>query len=136
MLLLGDWIVTFQSSKHTLSDIRLKTGALLIRRRYIDELKYIAKAHRVDLNICSPEGVNKLPSSYVVIKIVQPGNPPKTVIGLFEYAYGALRLVGISETELASQSGDAIIAFFESPIQTKSKKVKATVYEAKSYSKH
>lgn len=132
---MGDWIVTFRSSKHALSDIRLKTGALLIRRRYIDELKNIAVTQIVDLNICSPEGVNKLPSNYVVVKIIQIEDPQKTIIGLFEYAYGALRLVGVNDKELTSQSGETIVNFFERPIQARSANVKLVLYQAKSYSK-
>jgi hypothetical protein len=102
---------------------------MLIRPRFINELKGISKTHRVNFQIQSPEGVNKLPSSFFVVKLFHSENATRRVTGLFEYAYGAIRIVAIDDEELAKRDGDAIIAFFEAPLhETATSKVH--IYES------
>jgi hypothetical protein len=115
-----EWRVIFRSSEKILKDILQKTGALLIRPRFITELKSFAKTHRVKLEIRSPEGINKLPSSFFVVEVKNQDASSEAVFGLFEYAYGAIRLVAIDNDTLSHGTGDEIIAFFETPVQKRS----------------
>ncbi len=124
-----EWRVTFKSSERSLKDILHKTGSLLIRTRYIDQLKKIAKTYKVQLKVQSPEGVNKLSSSFFIVEFLKFENQDPFVTGLFEYAYGAIRLVAIDNEELARRTGDEIIAFFEGPLQ-KSVNTLIHVYES------
>lgn len=115
------WRITLNSKERVLSDVLDKTGALMIRPRYINELKTISQTHKVQLQVQSPEGINKLPSSFVVVEFTNPENQMPSVIGLFEYAYGAIRLVALDNDELMTKSGDDMIAFFEAPLQQKTR---------------
>lgn len=90
---------------------------MVLRQLYVDQVKTVAAVRRLKVSILSPKGVNKLPSSFVIVEIEHPGNPPKSVMGLFEYSYGGLRLVAIDDEELASKEGDEIIHFFHGPLQ-------------------
>lgn len=110
---MSEWLVTFRSSKRVLIDTLLKTGSLLIRPRFIDHLKNSAQYQRVKFSVQNPEGASKLSSSYVLVEVMQIGKNGNSVMGLFEYAYGALRIVAVDDMELASKDGDDIIAFFE-----------------------
>lgn len=112
----NEWHITLKSSKRTLKDILHKTGSKLIRPRFINELKSISITHRVRFQVQSPEGINKLASSFFVVKLLPSENNTRRVTGLFEYAYGAIRIVAIDDEELAKSDGDAIIAFFEAPL--------------------
>ncbi len=111
------WRVRLKSKEHVLRDVLDKTGALMIRPRYINELKAISQLHKVQFQVKSPEGINKLPSSYFVVELTKPDNQMPSVIGLFEYAYGAIRLVALNSEDLMKKSGDDIVAFFEAPLQ-------------------
>lgn len=113
---LDEWYVTLKSSKRTLKDVLHKTGSKLIRPRFINELKSISTTHRVRFQVQSPEGTKKLASSFFVVKLLLNENNTRRVTGLFEYAYGAIRIVAIDDEELATRDGDAIIAFFEAPL--------------------
>ena len=113
---MDEWHITLKSSKRTLKDILHKTGSKLIRPRFINELKGISTTHRVNFQVQSPEGINKLPSSFFIVKFLLPENNTRRVTGLFEYAYGGIRIVAIDDEELANREGDAIIAFFEAPL--------------------
>lgn len=124
------WRITLNSKERVLSDVLDKTGALMIRPRYINELKTISQTHKVQLQVQSPEGINKLPSSFVVVEFTNPENQMPSVMGLFEYAYGAIRLVGLDNDELMTKSGDDMIAFFEAPLQQKTAFI-VRVYETK-----
>jgi hypothetical protein len=99
-----------------LRDILQKTGSKVIRPRCLKELKGISTTHRVKFQVQSPEGINKLPSSFFIVKLLIPENNNRSVTGLFEYAYGAIRIVAIDDEELANREGDVIIAFFEAPL--------------------
>jgi len=112
-----EWRITLKASKRILKDVLHKTGSMLIRPRFINELKGISKTHRVKFQVQAPDGINKLPSSYFVVKLFHSENHTRRVTGLFEYAYGAIRIVAIDDEELATRDGDAIIAFFEAPLQ-------------------
>ncbi|MFX0169237.1 MAG: hypothetical protein ACFE89_07775 [Candidatus Hodarchaeota archaeon] len=114
---MDEWQITIKTSKRVLRDILNKTGSKLIRPRFINELKGISRTHRVNFQVRSPQGINKLSSSFFVVKLFLPENNTRTVTGLFEYAYGAIRLVAIDDEELANRDGDTIIAFFEEPLQ-------------------
>lgn len=102
----------------------------MIRPRYINELKVISKIYKVTFQVTSPEGMNKLPSSYFVVELINPDNQIPLVTGLFEYAYGAIRLVALDNEELTTKSGDDMIAFFEAPLQQETHTT-IHVYEAK-----
>ncbi|MFX1319512.1 MAG: hypothetical protein ACFE9D_02620 [Promethearchaeota archaeon] len=102
----------------------------MIRPRYINELKGISQTHKINFQIQSPEGINKLPSSYVVVELVKDENKMPPVIGLFEYSYGAIRLVALDNDELVKKNADDIIAFFEAPLQRETG-YSVHVYEAK-----
>lgn len=125
----GEWRLTIKTSERVLTDVLDKTGALMIRPRYINQLKDISQTQKVKFKVKSPEGVNKLPSSYVVVEMDYSDNQVKQVTGLFEYAYGALRLVAVDNEKLAEESGDEIVAFFEAPLQKKTR-TNIRVYEA------
>ncbi|MFW9830327.1 MAG: hypothetical protein ACFFD8_00915 [Candidatus Thorarchaeota archaeon] len=116
---MGDWRVTFKSSERILTDVLDKTGALMIRPRFINQLKSISKTQQTNFKVISPEGINKLPSSFVIVELVKQNKLKKPITGLFEYSYGALRLVAVDSQELANENGDQIIAFFEAPLQKK-----------------
>ena len=131
MKVVDEWQITIKSSKRVLRDILNKTGSKLIRLRFINELKGISTTHRVNYQVRSPEGTNKLASSFFVVKLLISENNTRSVMGLFEYAYGAIRLVAIDDEELANRDGDAIIAFFEQPLQ-KSTSTIIHVYESTS----
>jgi hypothetical protein len=126
----GDWHVRIKSSERVLTDVLDKTGAKMIRPKFINELKEISKTHTMNFKIKSPEGLNKLASSFVVVEFINSDNQVHHTTGLFEYAYGAIRLVAVDDEELASASGDDIIAFFETPLQKKTE-TSIHVYEAK-----
>lgn len=126
---MGEWRLTIKTSERVLTDVLDKTGALMIRPRYINQLKDISQTQKVKFKVKSPEGVNKLPSSYVVVEMDYSDNQVKQVTGLFEYAYGALRLVAVDNEKLAEESGDEIVAFFEAPLQKKTR-TNIRVYEA------
>ena len=131
----SDWLVTFPSAERALIDVVLKTGALLIRPRFIDELKAVAIVQRVKFGVRSPRGVEKLASSYVVVEVQREGNGATSATGLFEYAYGALRLVAIDNRDLASRNGDEIIAFFEAPLTQTLQGVRIQIFEPAGKSK-
>lgn len=131
----GDWLVTFPSAERTLIDVVLKTGALLIRPRYIDELKALASVQRVKFGVRSPRGVEKLASSYVVVEVQREGTAVKSATGLFEYAYGALRLVALDNKDLADRDGNEIVAFFEAPLTETSQGVRIQIFESAGKSK-
>ncbi len=116
---MGEWRLTIKASERVLTDVLDKTGALMIRPSYINQLKDISETQKVKFKVKSPEGVNKLPSSFVVVEMDYSDNQVKQVTGLFEYAYGAIRLVAIDNEELAEGNGDEILAFFEAPLQKK-----------------
>lgn len=126
---MGEWQVIFDSSEKTLKDVLLKTGSLLIRPRFINELKAVAKTHRVNFKVRSPEGLNKLPSSFVIVEIKNPDDSLRPITGLFEYAYGAIRLVAVEDEEILNKSGDEMIAFFEKPAK-KITRANVIVYES------
>jgi hypothetical protein len=105
----------------------------MIRPRYINELKGISQTHKVEFQVKSPEGINKLPSSFVVVELAKSENKMPTVTGLFEYAYGAIRLVALDDEELVQKNADDIIAFFEAPLQQETG-YSVRVYEAKNKS--
>jgi hypothetical protein len=126
----GDWLVVFPSAQRVFVDVVLKTGALLIRPRYIDELKVLATIERVKLGVKSPRGIEKLASSYVVVGIQRnEESVMKSAMGLFEYAYGALRLVAVDNKDLAERDGNEIIAFFEAPLTGKSQGIRIQIFE-------
>jgi hypothetical protein len=127
-----EWQITLKSSKHALKDILHKTGSKLIRPRFINELKGISKIHQVNFQIQSPEGINKLPSSFFVVELLFTENNTRRVTGLFEYSYGAIRIVAVDDEELARRDGDAIIAFFEAPLH---ENINSTVHIYESPSK-
>jgi hypothetical protein len=127
------WHITLKSKERVLTDVLDKTGALMIRPRFINELKTISQTNKVQFNVKSPEGVNKLPSSYFVVEISYLGNKMPPVMGLFEYAYGAIRLVALDSEELTKRSGDDMVAFFEAPLQKKSG-ITVRVFETKNRS--
>ncbi len=116
---MGEWRLTIKASERVLTDVLDKTGALMIRPMYINQLKDISQTQKVKFKVKSPEGVNKLPSSFVVVEMDYSDNQVKQVTGLFEYAYGAIRLVAVDNEKLAEGSGDEIVAFFEAPLQKK-----------------
>lgn len=126
---MGEWRLTIKASERVLTDVLDKTGALMIRPRYINQLKDISQTQRVKFKVKSPEGVTKLPSSFVVVEMDYSDNQVKQVTGLFEYAYGAIRLVAVDNEKLAEGSGDEIVAFFEAPLQKKTG-TNIRVYEA------
>ena len=128
--LVPQWRITLNSKERILRDVLDKTGALMIRPRYINELKTISQTHKVQLQVQSPEGINKLPSSFVVVEFTNPENQMPSVMGLFEYAYGAIRLVALDNDELMMKSGDDMVAFFEAPLQQKTRFI-VRVYETK-----
>ena len=107
----------------------------MIRPRFVNELKTIAKTKVIHFRIQNPEGTNKLPSSFVIVEVEKSHDYPEPVKGLFEYAYNALRVVAVSDEGLAQKSGDAIIAFFETPVQEKTNNSNIIVYEAAPLSK-
>ena len=107
----------------------------MIRPRFVNELKTIAKTKVVHFRVQNPEGNNKLPSSFVIVEVEKSHDYSDPVKGLFEYAYNALRVVAVSDDELAQKSGDAIIAFFETPVQEKTSNSNIIVYEASPLSK-
>mgnify|MGYP006269896557 CR=1 FL=1 len=125
----GNWLITLPCAERTLVDVVLKTGALLIRPRYIEELKGLGTVQRVKLAVKSPRGIEKLASSYVVVEIQHEESVIKSTIGLFEYAYGALRLVATDNKELAERNGNEIVAFFEAPLTGKSQGVQIQIFE-------
>jgi hypothetical protein len=125
----GDWLVIFPSASRAFIDVVLKTGALVIRPHFIDELKALASVQRVQFGVRSPRGVNKLPSSYVVVEIQDEGTEAKCVTGLFEYGYGGLRLVATDNEDLAGRTGNDIIGFFEAPLTKTSQGVAVRVFE-------
>ncbi|MFX1490784.1 MAG: hypothetical protein ACFFBU_00805 [Promethearchaeota archaeon] len=127
---MGDWRIRMKSSERVLTDVLDKTGAKMIRPKFINELKEISKTHMMTFEVQSPEGLNKLASSFVVVEYITADNKVHNVTGLFEYAYGALRLVAVDDEKLANASGDDIIAFFETPLQKKTR-TSIHVYEAK-----
>jgi len=102
---------------------------MLIRPRFINELKGISTTHRVNFQVQSPEGISKLPSSFFVVKLDVVENSTRRVTGLFEYAYGAIRIVAIDDEELATKDGDTIIAFFEAPLHDNAAS-KVHIYES------
>jgi hypothetical protein len=102
----------------------------MIRPRYINELKGISRTQKVDFRVQSPEGINKLPSSYVVVELVKAENKIPPVTALFEYSYGGIRLVALDNEELVQKNADDIIAFFEAPLQRETG-YSVRVYEAK-----
>lgn len=128
---MGDWRVTIKSSERVLTDVLDKTGALMIRPRFINRLKSISTTHQVKFQILSPNGINKLPTSFVIVELVKATNQKQQITGLFEYSYGALRLVAVDDQALANGTGDDIIAFFEAPLQKKTN-TDIHVYEAQS----
>lgn len=128
---MDQWHIILESKELTFSDVLDKTGALMIRPRYINELKAISQNHRVPFQVKSPEGINKLPSSYFVVELISSDNHVHSVMGLFEYAYGAIRLVGLNSEELTNKSGDDMVAFFEAPLQKKTQ-LTIRVFEARS----
>ncbi len=109
---LGNWIVSTGSSKWVLTDILAKTGSILLRRNFVDRLKAQAVIRQLDFSILSPNGINKIPVYYVVVR-VENLEASGIVQGLMEYAYGALRLVAVDDDELAERDGATIVAFFE-----------------------
>ena len=125
---MGEWIVTFRSSKHTLMDIRLKTGSMLLRTWYIEKLREIAEVHKIRIRILSPDGINKLPSSFFVVQMENPSDS-NSALGLFEYYLGGLRLVGLDNLKIASLSGSEILDFFEKPIHSKKQFMKIKLFE-------
>ncbi len=127
---MDQWRVTLQAKEHVLHDVLNKTGALMIRPRYINELRAISQIHRVPFQVKSPEGINKLPSSYFVVELISPDNQMPPVTGLFEYSYGAIRLVALDNEGLTKRSGDEMVAFFEAPLQQKTG-ITIRIYEAK-----
>lgn len=131
----SDWLIIFPSARRTLIDVVLKTGALLIRPRFIDELKALASVQRVQFGVRSPRGVDKLPSSYVVVEVQREGTIAKCVTGLFEYGYGGLRLVATDDEELAGRDGTQIVGFFETPLTKTSQGVTIRVLEPEPKSK-
>lgn len=128
---MNPWRIILDSKERILSDVLDKTGSLMIRPRYINELKAISQTHKVKFQVKSPEGMNKLASRYFVVELINLDNPIQSVTGLFEYAYGAVRLVAVDNEELMKKSGDDMIAFFEAPLQQKTR-ASVLVYEAKS----
>ena len=100
----------------------------MIRPRYINELRTISQIQKVPFEVKSPEGINKLASSFFVVELTKQENQMPSVIGLFEYAYGAIRLVALDNEDLMAKSGDDIIAFFEAPLQHKTG-ITVRVYE-------
>ena len=126
---MGEWRLTIKAAERVLTDVLDKTGALMIRPRYINQLKDISQTEKVKFKVKSPEGMNKLPSSFVVVEMDYSDNQVKQVTGLFEYAYGAVRLVAVDNEKLAEGSGDEIVAFFEAPLQKKTG-TNIRVYEA------
>ncbi|MFX1575918.1 MAG: hypothetical protein ACFFCF_01965 [Promethearchaeota archaeon] len=130
---MNHWHITFKSKERVLTDVLDKTGALMIRPRFINELRTISQINKVQFSVKSPEGVKKLPSSYFVVEISYLGNKMPQVTGLFEYAYGAIRLVALDSEELTKRSGDDMIAFFEAPLQKKSG-ITVRVFETKNQS--
>lgn len=127
---MGDWHIRLKSSERVLTDVLDKTGAKMIRPKFINELKEISQTHMMNFEVKSPEGLNKLSSRFVLVEYATTDNQVHNVTGLFEYAYGALRLVAVDDEKLANASGDDIIAFFETPLQKKTK-TSIHVYEAK-----
>ncbi|MDO8056772.1 MAG: hypothetical protein Q6361_07920 [Candidatus Hermodarchaeota archaeon] len=126
---MDEWHITLKSSKRILKDVLHKTGSMLIRPRFINELKGISTTHRVNFQVQSPEGISKLPSSFFVVKLDVVENSTRRVTGLFEYAYGAIRIVAIDDEELATKDGDTIIAFFEAPLHDNAAS-KVHIYES------
>ncbi len=124
------WLVSFPSAQRVLIDVVLKTGALLLRPRYVEELKAMASVQRVKFGVRSPRGVEKLASSYVVVEIQREETPVKSATGLFEYAYGALRLIAVDNKDLAERDGNEIIAFFEAPLTQSSHGFRVQVFES------
>jgi hypothetical protein len=124
------WRIILRSKERILSDVLDKTGAHMIRPRYINELKGISTTHKVDFKVQSPEGINKLPSSFVVVELEKAENKMPLITGLFEYSYGAIRLVALDNEELVQKNADDIIAFFEAPLQRETG-YSVRVYEAK-----
>lgn len=125
---MDQWRVKLKSKEHLLGDVLDKTGALMIRPRYINELRTISQTQKVSFKVKSPEGINKLPSSYFIVELTKQENQMPSVIGLFEYAYGAIRLVALDNDDLMAKSGDDMIAFFEAPLQNKTG-ITVQVYE-------
>jgi len=127
---MNPWRIILNSKERVLRDVLDKTGALMIRPRYINELKTISQIHKKQFQVKSPDGINKLPSSYFVVEIIHPENHIPPVTGLFEYAYGAIRLVALDNEALTKKSGDDMIAFFEAPLQ-RNIGISVHVYEVK-----
>ncbi len=109
---MGNWVVSTDSSKWVLTDVLAKTGSLLLRRSFVDRLKAQAVIRQLDFSVLSPNGVNKIPAYYVVIR-VENSEASGFVQGLLEYAWGALILVAVDDEELAGRDGATIVAFFE-----------------------
>ncbi|MFX1564580.1 MAG: hypothetical protein ACFFCH_01165 [Promethearchaeota archaeon] len=130
---MGKWRIILKSKELHFCDVLDKTGALMIRPRYINELKEISQIHTVPFQVKSPDGVNKLPSKYFVVGLISPDNHISSVMGLFEYAYGAIRLVALNNKELSKRSGDDMVAFFEAPLQKKTEQT-IHVFEVRSSS--
>lgn len=126
---MSEWVVTLRSTKYTLMDVRLKTGSMLLRKWYIEKLREIAEVQRLKIHVFSPEGINKLPSSYFVVQMDNPTDS-NSALGLFEYHSGGLRLVGLDNPKLASLSGNEILAFFETPIHTEQQSLKIKLFES------
>lgn len=126
----GDWLIAFPSAQRVLIDVVLKTGALLLRPQYLEKLKGVASVQRVRFGVRSPRGVEKLASNYVVVEIQHEGTAVRSITGLFEYAYGALRLVAIDDKDLAEQAGNEIVAFFEAPLMESSRGFQIEVFES------
>ncbi len=119
---LSNWIVSIDSSKWVLIDVLAKTGSMLIRRSFVDRLKAQAVVRQLNFSVRSPNGTNKIPAYYVVVR-VENSETSGFVQGLLEYAYGALRLVAVDNEELAGRDGATIIAFLEKLLTKGSSKV-------------
>lgn len=119
---LGNWVVSIDSSKWVLTDVLAKTGSMLIRRSFVDRLKAQAVIRQLDFSVLSPNGINKIPVYYVVVR-VEKSEASGFVQGLLEYAYGALRLVAVDDEELAGRDGATIVAFFEMLLNKEDSKV-------------
>jgi hypothetical protein len=125
---LGSWVVSTASSKWLMTDVVAKTGSILIRKRFVDRLKSHALVSQLDFDVISPNGINKIPAYYIIVRVEKLG-ASEIVQGLLEYAYGALRLVAVDNKELADSDGVQIVAFFETLLSAESEGLKVELIE-------
>ena len=52
-----------------MTDVLAKTGSLLLRRSFVDRLKAQAVIRQLDFSVLSPNGINKIPAFYVLVKV-------------------------------------------------------------------